>query len=115
MKKNNICEWGPGVHVCTAHTIYVSIITHQSADRSSMKQYVPLKPTKHDFKVWVQADAVTSFLRDFSIYVGELTDGDSRVVGLGEWVVHELCMPLHEGKYQGLITVLPPVFCSRIS
>ena len=82
--KKSICEWWPGVHVCTAHTIYISVFTHQSAGRSSMKQYVPLKPTKHDFKMWVQADAVTSFLCDFNIYVGrqESTDGESRVVGL---------------------------------
>ena len=30
--------------------------------RSSMKQYIPLKPTKHGFKVWVRADGVTGYM-----------------------------------------------------
>lgn len=72
-----------------------------------MKQYVPLKPTKRGFKVWVRADAVTGFFCDFNVYVGrqESSDGDSREVGLGERVVHELCTPLHGGNYQ--------VFCDN--
>ncbi len=72
-----------------------------------MKQYVPLKPTKCGFKVWVRADAVTGFFCDFNVYVGrqESSDGDSREVGLGERVVHELCTPLHGGNYQ--------VFCDN--
>ena len=38
-----------------------------------MKQYVPLKPTKRGFKVWVRADSVTGYICDFNVYVGQET------------------------------------------
>ena len=54
-----------------------------------MKQYVPLKPTKCGFKVWVHADSITSYSCDFNAYVGRETSGTE--VGLGEGVVRQLC------------------------
>ena len=38
-----------------------------------MKQYVPLKPTKGGFKVWVHADLVTDYFCDFNVYVRQET------------------------------------------
>ena len=70
-----------------------------------MKQYMPLKPTKRGFKVWVRADAVTGFFCDFDVYVGRPSDGESRDVGLGERVVLQLCRPLQHGNYR--------VFCDN--
>ena len=70
-----------------------------------MKQYMPLKPTKRGFKVWVRADAVTGFFCDFNVYVGRPSDGESTEVGLGERVVLQLCSPLQQGNYQ--------VFCEN--
>ncbi|KAG8243156.1 hypothetical protein J6590_108659 [Homalodisca vitripennis] len=54
--------------------------------RSSLKQYVPLKPTKRGFKVWVLACVMTAFVLWFDVYEGksELRDKDAT---LGEYVV----------------------------
>ena len=65
-----------------------------------MKQYMPLKPTKRGFKVWVRADAITGYFCDFDVYVGRPSDGGSTEVGLGERVVLQLCRPLHGDNYQ---------------
>ena len=48
-----------------------------------MKQYLPLKPVKRGFKVWVRATAVNVFYCDFDVYVGKASDGVTREVGLG--------------------------------
>ena len=48
-----------------------------------MKQYMPLKPTKRGFKVWVRADAVTGYFCDFDVYVGKPSDGVLTDAGLG--------------------------------
>ena len=45
-----------------------------------MKQYVPLKPTKRGFKVWVRADSVTE-------------------EGMGERVVSQLCKEIEGYNY----------------
>ena len=55
--------------------------------RSSMKQYLPLKPVKRGFKVWVMADALNGYFYDFEVYVGAT---DERVGALGEKVVMKL-------------------------
>ena len=38
--------------------------------RSSMKQYVPLKPVKRGFKVWAMADSLNGYMYDFNVYTG---------------------------------------------
>lgn len=51
--------------------------SHQSIDesmtkfkgRSSMKQYMPLKPTKRGIKMWLRCDANTGYTYDFNIYI----------------------------------------------
>ena len=62
-----------------------------------MKQYVPLKPTKRGFKVWVRADSVTGYFCDFNVYVGRETRGTE--VGLGEAVVSQLCKDIEGYNY----------------
>ena len=52
--------------------------------RSTMKQYLPLKPVKRGFKVWALADSLNGYLCDFNIYTGA-TGG--RETALGEKVV----------------------------
>ena len=61
--------------------------------RSSIKQYMPMKPIKRGYKVWCLADSKTGFILRFSIYCGK---SDSRVDGqtLGESVVLDLCKSL---------------------
>ena len=56
--------------------------------RSSMKQYLPKKPVKRGFKVWVRADGVNGYVCEFEVYTGK-TDGE-RELGLGGNVVKRL-------------------------
>ena len=57
--------------------------------RSSMKQYMPLKPIKRGFKVWVRADAHNGYVSQFDVYCGK-SDSGQTVVGLGGKVVMNL-------------------------
>ena len=50
--------------------------------RSSMKQYMPLKPVKRGFKMWAMA-----YMYDFNVYTGATA---GRETALGEKVVHTL-------------------------
>ena len=63
--------------------------------RSSMKQYLPMKPVKRGFKVWGMADA---YLYDFNVYTGATGE---REKALGEKVVLTLSEPLR-GKHHQL-------------
>ena len=38
--------------------------------RSSLKQYMPLKPIKRGFKIWCLCDANSGYLQEFQIYTG---------------------------------------------
>ena len=38
--------------------------------RSSLRQYMPLKPTKRGYKVWVRADSKSGYVYQFDIYTG---------------------------------------------
>ena len=64
--------------------------------RSTMKQYMPIKPIKRGFKIWVVADAINGYFYDLIPYTGA-TPGDT-CMGLGEKVVLELTHSLF-GKY----------------
>ena len=85
------------VHV---HVNTCIIIMCIPSGRSSMKQYMPMKPVKRGFKVWVRADAVTGYFCDLDVYVGKPTDGTTTEVGLGERVVLQLSERLRGGHYQ---------------
>ena len=64
--------------------------------RSSMKQYMPKKPIKRGFKVWVRGDATNGYVSELEVYVGKTTsDGEK---GLGRHVVEKLTNKL-KGKY----------------
>ena len=103
------------VHTCTLYTsaycivLYItcmlqSITLHAlylvSAGRSSMKQYMPQKPVKRGFKVWVRADAVNGYFCDFNVYVGRPADGISVETGRGARVVKQLTEHLQGKNYQ---------------
>ena len=55
--------------------------------RSSFRQYMPMKPIKRGYKVWVRADAHTGYIYQFQIYTGK-NDGDG--AGLASRVVIHL-------------------------
>ena len=76
--------------------------THTYTGRSTMKQYLPMKPTKRGFKVWVRADAVTGYFCDFNVYTGKSPPSEGEELGdfgLGERVVLELTECLRGGNY----------------
>ncbi|XP_041364074.1 piggyBac transposable element-derived protein 4-like [Gigantopelta aegis] len=50
--------------------------------RLSIKQYLPLKPTKRWIKIWAQADPHNGFLNDFQVYTGRANNKVE--TGLGE-------------------------------
>ncbi len=53
------------------------------AGRSTMKQYLPKKPVKRGFKVWVIADSSNGYFLDLNVYVGKPSDGQGTEHGLG--------------------------------
>ena len=64
--------------------------------RSSLKQYMPLKPTKRGIKVWVAADSTNGYFSRFEIYTGKKDNTTEH--GLGARVVKTLTADL-KGKY----------------
>ena len=65
--------------------------------RSSLKQYMPKKPVKRGFKVWVRADSLNGYICQFMVYVGK--EGERVEVGLGQEVVEKLIRELVGGQY----------------
>ena len=65
--------------------------------RSSLKQYMPKKPVKRGFKVWVRADSLNGYICQFAVYVGK--EGERVEVGLGQKVVEKLTRKLVGGQY----------------
>ena len=59
--------------------------------RSTLKQYMPLKPVKRGIKVWALADATNGYLSSFQVYAGK--QGDSVEKGFGAKVVKTLTEP----------------------
>ncbi|XP_058810638.1 piggyBac transposable element-derived protein 4-like [Phymastichus coffea] len=64
--------------------------------RSSMKQYMPAKPTKRGYKVWTRADE-SGFVCQFQIYTGKT---DSPEKQLGARVVRDLTRDLVGHNHQ---------------
>ena len=62
--------------------------------RSSLRQYMPMKPTKRGYKVWVRADS-TGYMCEFQIYTGKV--GQVTEKNLGTRVVMDLSQAL-KGK-----------------
>jgi hypothetical protein len=60
--------------------------------RSSIKQYMPMKPTKRGFKIWCLCDSSNGYTYRFMVYTGASTEKESG--GLGPAVVLKLANPL---------------------
>lgn len=59
--------------------------------RSSLKQYMPMKPVKRGIKMWVRADSRTGYAYDMNIYVGrESNPRQNQEFTLGENVIRTL-------------------------
>jgi hypothetical protein len=61
-----------------------------------MKQYMPNKPIKRGFKVWVRGDPRNGYVSQLDVYVGKTTDRGEK--GLGKHVVEKLTENLR-GKH----------------
>lgn len=59
--------------------------------RSALRQYMPLKPIKRGYKVWIRADQY-GFVSQFQIYTGKVEDSVEKK--LGSRVVTDLTRPL---------------------
>ena len=66
-----------------------------------MKQYLPKKPVKRRFKVWVRADGVTGYVCEFEVYTGK-TDGE-RELGLGGECCEEANKKYHRAQLHCLL------------
>ena len=64
--------------------------------RSTLKQYMPKKPIKRGFKVWVRADSHNGYIADLDVYTGR---EESTETNLGAKVVKKLSRPLVGGNY----------------
>ena len=65
--------------------------------RTSLKQYMPLKPVKRGIKVWVRADSHNGYFSQFEVYQGRGSNTTPEL-GLGGSVVKTLTRPL-VGKF----------------
>ena len=63
--------------------------------RSSLKQYMPMKPIKRGIKVWVLADSRNGYFCRLEVYTGRKTTTE---YGLGERVVRDLTLDF-QGKW----------------
>ena len=62
--------------------------------RSSMKQYLPKKPVKRGFKIWMRGDSINGYISELEVYTGK--QGNKVEVGLGRRVVETLTAKLKE-------------------
>lgn len=66
--------------------------------RYSAKQYIPSKPIKWGFKVWMRCDSKTGYCHQYDIYMGKET-GVNNAKGLGHRVVEKLTQTLHNKNH----------------
>ena len=64
--------------------------------RSTLKQYMPMKPTKRGMKIWMRADSHNGYVSEFQVYTGK---GTSSECGLGGRIVKDLTANLPYQNY----------------
>ena len=72
---------------------------------SSMKQHVKNKPIKWEFKFWLRCNAITGYIYEFDIYIGQK---DAPELGLGKNIVLDFAKKLHGTR----ISVFADNYCS---
>nr|XP_022910744.1 piggyBac transposable element-derived protein 3-like [Onthophagus taurus] len=85
------------VNLSSSQSIDESMVLFKG--RSSLKQYLPLKPIKRGYKIWCRCDSETGYLYEFSIYTGK-TDGVEK--GLGAKVVKNLTQHLIDNNIKNV-------------
>ena len=71
-----------------------------------MKQYLPMKPVKRGFKVWVRSDSHNRYVCELECYTGR--KGDKTEVGLGGSVVTRLTRDLVGKLYHIFMDIFFP-------
>ena len=66
--------------------------------RSTMKQYMPLKPVKRGYKVWCACDSTNGMVYNIDMYTGAVAGKVADEDGLGSYVVQKLMEPLFGKK-----------------
>ena len=82
--------------------------------RSTLKQYLPLKPIKRGIKVWVRADSHNGYFSQFDIYTGKGSN-TSPELGLGGSVVRLLTCPIVGKFHQVFMDSSSPVRLSSMT
>ena len=70
-----------------------------------MKQYLPKKPIRRGFKVWVVADSKNGYFIDIDVYVGRPSEMESTETDLASRVVLKLTEPFRNKNHH--------VFCDN--
>lgn len=102
LKKNFQANFVLGTNIC----IDESMIKFKG--KSSLKQYMPMKPIKRGYKVWCLADSLTGYLYNFDIYTGKQ---ENRQGTLAEDVVLQLISMIdlvnHQLFFDNFFTSIP--------
>ena len=103
-------------NVCQRLSVDESMILFK--DRHSIKQYNPMKPIKHGYKMWVRAD-MDGYVSKFDVYQGKVNanettmpvDNEGNKFGLGEQVVQTMVSDIlnknHEVYFDNFFTSVP--------
>lgn len=85
---------------CRQDSVYQSIDESMTKfkGRSSLKQYMPLKPTKRGIKLWLRCDAGSGYIYDMNVYCGKESTirENQESLTLGERVVKSLASTIKE-------------------
>ena len=49
--------------------------------RSSLKQYLPKKPVKRGFKIWMRANSDSGYISKFEVYEGKISNKVEKRLG----------------------------------
>jgi hypothetical protein len=72
----------------------------KSKNRSGIRQYIKMKPTKWGIKLWVLADSLNGYTCDFEVYIGKNDTNPPTENGLGYDVVMRLVRRLLNQGYR---------------
>lgn len=102
---NQACQ--ENAHDSSSQSIDESMILFKG--RSSLKQYMPMKPIKRGFKVWCRCDSSSGYLYEFDVYTGKI--GDRVEEGLGANVVKKLTEKIIENDLDNIHVTFDNFFC----
>jgi hypothetical protein len=76
---------------CPSQNVIVDEAMIPFKGRSTLKQYMPMKPVKRGIKVWAMSDAVNGYMSEFEVYTGRKANAVEK--NLGANVVKTLTKP----------------------